>query len=111
MKIKEALQSIDSDALFKLCELYDEDKGLYPEHPYEGAALYRFFIKEYAKVMEDPGFVGYIKKTASSGSLREMFYGYFIAHLGVLPEDDSECEEVIKEVMSLFFGMNKKRRK
>lgn len=105
MKIKEALKNIDEDALFALCELYDEDKGLYPEHPYEGAAVYRFFRKAHAKEMEDIGFVGYIKQTATSGNPREMFYNYFIAHLGRLSEDDRVCEEEIKEGMSLFFGM------
>jgi hypothetical protein len=78
---KKAVKNIDGDALFTLCELYDAEEGLFPEHPYEGAAIYRFFRTIYGKEMEDSDFVGYAKQNATSGSLREIFYNYFIAHL------------------------------
>ena len=105
MEIKEVLQKIDGDALLALCDRYDTDKGVYPKHPYEGAAVYRFYRKMTANETESKsGFVNYILGNGSSGSLREMFYNYFIAHLGTLPEDDRVCEKEIKEGLYTFFN-------
>ena len=109
MNIKEALQKIDGDALRILCERYDEIEGLYPEHPYEGDAIYRVYRKLCADETErKSGFIAYIEEQATSGSLCEMFYNYFIAHLGTLSEDDRECEEEIRKGISIFFERNGK---
>ena len=35
--------SIESDALWILCQEYDRVEGRYPESPYEGAALFSYF--------------------------------------------------------------------
>ena len=108
MRVKEVLQKIDGGALFKLCEGYDQKEGAYPEHPYEGDAIYRFYRELCAEEAEEgSGFVTYIKENATIGSLREMFYNYFIAHLGTLYEDDKECEEEIKRGLSLYFKKRK----
>lgn len=110
MKIKEAIQKIDGDALFELCELYDIEEGVYPESPYEGAAVNRFFKKVSTREMEKKsGFVNYILQNGTSGSLREMFYGYFIAHLGTLSEDNRLCKEEILRGLSVYFKMNERR--
>jgi hypothetical protein len=104
------ISKIDEDALYTLCELYDEKEGPYPENVYEGVAVYRFFRKLSAEgTRMKPGFANYIEGNATTGSLREMFYSYFIAHLGKLPEDDRACEVVIKEGMARFFYLNRKR--
>jgi len=109
MKIQEAIQKIDGAALFALCEMYDDEEGTYPEHPFEGAAVYRFFREQSAKGMEGKsGFVKYIEENGTSGNLQEMFYNYFIAHLGILAEDDRVCGDEIKQGISLYFKMNER---
>jgi len=108
MNAKEIIQKIDGDALFALCEMYDDEEEVYPETPYEGAAVYRFFRNVSAKEMErKSGFVKYIEENRASGSLREMFYNYFIAHLGTLPKDDRVCKEEIKQGIDIFLGGDK----
>lgn len=104
------ISKIDEDALYTLCELYDEEEGPYPENVYEGVAVYRFFKKLSAEgTRMKQGFANYIEENATTGSLREMFYSYFIAHLGKLPEDDRACEVVIKEGIARFFYLNRRR--
>ena len=110
MKIGKNIKKIDSDVLFELCQGYDEEEGLYPESPYEGAAIYRFFRKKYAEETEKKSaFVTYIEENASATSLREMFYNYFIAHLGVLSEEDTVCEEEIERGIYTYFNIKRKR--
>ena len=109
MKIQEAIQKIDSDALLVLCEMYDDEEGVYPKHPYEGAAIYRCFMKKSAMELEKKsGFVKYIEENGTSGSLREMFYNYFIANLGALSADDRECEVEIKRGIYIYLKMHGK---
>lgn len=35
--------------LEKLCLAYDKEKGIYPEHAYEGRAFYAFLLREAGK--------------------------------------------------------------
>ena len=37
------IASIDSDALWVLCQEYDKLEGLYPGSSYEGAAIFHFY--------------------------------------------------------------------
>lgn len=43
MNVAEILKKIDRESLFDLCERFDKEHGEYPEHRFEGAALFVFF--------------------------------------------------------------------
>ena len=106
MRMKEVIQKIDGDALLILCDAFDDEEGTFPEHPLEGDAVYRFYREMAAGETESKsGFVNYIQGNGSSGPLREMFYNYFIAHLGTLSEDNRVCEAEIKQGIVIFFKM------
>jgi hypothetical protein len=46
MEKEEISAKINDDALYILCEWYDAENGEYPEHKFEGKALYDFYKKE-----------------------------------------------------------------
>lgn len=49
---EDLVRRIDIDALKKLCERYDIKEGDYPEHEYEGAFVFEFFVKMKREVEE-----------------------------------------------------------
>lgn len=75
MKKEDIIKGISKDAMESLCREYDQEKGEYPEHDYEGCALYNYFcwmkdtfgeegeVEEYVKNVLDGG-VEYSRYTA-----------------------------------------------